>query len=76
MQTPSTDQSPQTTISVVAGSPTPEELAAVVAVLAARSAGVEQSAPAPTSTWCQRAQGVRGTLPHGRGQWRASAWPR
>ncbi|MCU1594031.1 MAG: acetyl-CoA carboxylase [Frankiales bacterium] len=60
-----------TTLRLVRGNPTPEELAAVVALLAARSGG---GAPAPTeeppSLWA-RPQ-LRLTLHPGPGAWRAS----
>jgi hypothetical protein len=62
---------------VVRGEPTPEELAALVAVLAARAgAGETEPPPAPRSAWRDRSRYVRTTLPHGSGAWRASALPR
>jgi hypothetical protein len=62
---------------VVRGEPTPEELAALVAVLAARS-------PAPAAEpgaragggWGDHARAMRAPLPHGPGRWRAAALPR
>jgi hypothetical protein len=63
-------------IKVVRGNPTPEELAALVAVLAARAAGGGEAAPpeAP-SAWRDPARRVRRPLRPGPGAWRASAWP-
>ena len=65
---------------VVRGEPSPEELAALVAVLAARSAaGSGGPAAARTASgWTDRARYVRsGRLEFGaRGGWRAAALPR
>ena len=59
---------------VVRGNPTPEELAALVAVVASRSAAPEPE-PAPPSRWASRARQLRRPLPHGPGAWRASGLP-
>ena len=60
---------------VISGNPTPEELAAVIALVTARSGGMAADAPpAPRSLW-SRPQ-LRSTLQHGPGAWRASALPR
>jgi hypothetical protein len=57
----------------VKGEPTPEELAAVVAVLASRgSAEAEPERPAP-SRWSDRRRLVRQPLHPGPGAWRAYA---
>jgi Acyl-CoA carboxylase epsilon subunit len=67
---------------VVRGNPTPEELAALVAVLAASATtgplGADAGRPptAPGSAWRSRAGSVRQPLPHGPDAWRASALPR
>ncbi len=69
---------------VVRGDPSPEQLAAVVAVVAARAAAERAEAARqaaavsarPTSAWVDRARALRGPLPHGPGAWRASALPR
>jgi Acyl-CoA carboxylase epsilon subunit len=62
---------------VVRGEPTPEELAALIAVVAARAAAGSAEPPAePKSVWRDRSRYVRTTLPHGPGAWRASALPR
>ena len=60
---------------LVRGAPTPEELAAVVAVLLARSGAVTvaEPAPAPPRLW-SRPQ-LRTPLTPGPGAWRASALP-
>ena len=62
---------------IVRGEPTPEELAALVAVLAVAS-GAERADPAAEelSAWTDRSRYVRGALPHTLQGWRASAFPR
>jgi len=63
---------------VVRGDPTPEELAALVAVLAARSAAAAAAASTaapPPSAWRDRRRYVRRPLSPGPGAWRASSWP-
>ncbi len=62
---------------VVHGDPTPDELAALIAVLAARAgaAAATGSNDQPRPAWQDRARYLRTTLPHGPGAWRASAWP-
>ncbi|MBW8806874.1 MAG: acyl-CoA carboxylase subunit epsilon [Catenulisporales bacterium] len=67
-------------IRVVQGNPTPDEVAAVVAVLAAVSAtqlrsGNDQRSDKPPSGWTARERGVRAPLRAGPGGWRASAFP-
>jgi hypothetical protein len=61
-------------LQVVRGEPTAEELAALVAVLAARAA-----APAPAarvrSAWADPARRIRVTARPGPGPWRRSALP-
>ncbi len=60
---------------VVTGDPTPEELAALVAVVSAMAAGAaaagEKQAPRPE--WSARHRGLRPPHRHGPGAWRASA---
>ena len=64
-------------LQVVRGDATPEEIAALVAVLAARTASPGAEAPARrTSGWADRARLVRQPVRHGPGAWRASAFPR
>jgi predicted RNase H-like nuclease (RuvC/YqgF family) len=61
---------------LVRGRATPEELAALVAVLAAAGGGTEPRRPAPVSLWADRARLTRPPLSPGPGGWRASALPR
>jgi hypothetical protein len=62
---------------LVRGDATPEEVAALLAVLSAASAGGDaKPAPRHTSQWASRERGVRRPPQPGPGAWRASAWPR
>jgi hypothetical protein len=63
---------------VVRGDATPEEIAALVAVLmAAASAGEGEQAAAPVrSAWSERSRQLRAPLFPGPGAWRRSALPR
>jgi len=59
---------------VVAGNPTPEELAVVISVVSRRPVAVE---PAPAfSLWARKSRMVRPSQRPGFGAWRASAMPR
>ena len=59
---------------VVSGSPTPDELAVVVAVLASRAATITEQ---PVwSLWSRKSRMVRPSLRPGYGAWRASTMPR
>jgi hypothetical protein len=73
-----TDETPEQTrplLRVVKGDATPEEVAALVAVVAALGSGGE--APRrPAPAWSAHHRKVRTTLPHGPGGWRSSALPR
>jgi acyl-CoA carboxylase epsilon subunit len=62
---------------VVRGDATPEEIAALVAVLLARSAGAEASGPARSVSgpWTDRSGQIRRPLAPGPGAWRRSALP-
>ena len=61
---------------VVRGDATPEEIAALVAVLLARSAAGEGPAPAlARSAWSDRSRLLRRPLFPGAGAWRRSALP-
>lgn len=63
-------------LQVVRGDPTPEEVAALVAVLTARARATSSSTPRPRrSPWSDPARRLRQPLPHGPGAWRASAFP-
>jgi hypothetical protein len=63
---------------VVRGTPSEEELAAVVVVLAALRATDAGPArrPGGTDRWSDPAARMRAPLHPGPGAWRASAWPR
>ena len=65
-----------TPIRLVRGQASPEEVAALVAVLAATAGGGEDPAPRHRSVWASRDRLVRAPLAHGPGAWRASALPR
>ena len=60
---------------VVGGDATPEEIAALVAVVASLGSG-DAPAPRRTPEWQSPHRKVRRTLPHGPGGWRASGLPR
>jgi hypothetical protein len=61
---------------VVKGEPTPEELAALVAVVSAKVAAAGETQPTRPSTWAAYWRSVRRPLPAGPGAWRASGLPR
>jgi hypothetical protein len=58
-------------IKVLHGQPSPEELAAVLAVVSARAA-----AAARVSVWTDRARTIRRSPRPGAHAWRTSAWAR
>lgn len=60
---------------VVSGSPTPDELAVVVAVLTARGSATAPEQP-QFSLWARKSRQTRPSLRPGFGAWRASAMPR
>jgi hypothetical protein len=62
---------------VVKGDPTPEELAALVAVISARAAAAGATEPDTerASDWASYWRNTRRPLQHGPGRWRASAFP-
>ena len=79
--TTQTQNTESAAVRIVRGEPSPEELAALVAVLAARAAagaGNGEAAPAAFSGWTDRARYVRsGRVEFGAGAgWRSSALPR
>ncbi|GGS25097.1 acyl-CoA carboxylase subunit epsilon [Actinokineospora fastidiosa] len=60
---------------VVRGTPSPEELAALTAVILAAASGDGDSAPTPASPWSARVTQTRRPLDPGPGAWRASGLP-
>jgi hypothetical protein len=67
----------QPLLRVVKGDPTPEELAALVAVVAARNAAAAAASgeePRSRSQWGHPVRQHRPAHRFGPGQWRASAW--
>jgi hypothetical protein len=62
---------------VIRGDATPEEIAALLAVVTARSAATAEPEPSTAPpAWLDRAGRMRQPLPPGPGAWRASVWPR
>jgi hypothetical protein len=64
----------QPLLRVVRGEPTAEELAALLAVITARSA-TATTVERPRSTWSDPAHRLRRPVPPGPGAWRRSALP-
>lgn len=65
-------------LQVVRGDATPEEIAALVAVLTARARAAEAARATPPqrrSAWADHSRRLRRPLPHGPGTWRTSALP-
>ena len=60
---------------VVKGDATPEEVAALVAVVAALGSGGAEAPQRRTPEWSTHHRKVRRTLPHGPGGWRSSGLP-
>ena len=61
---------------IIRGSASPEEIAAVVAVLASRSATAAKPPDTePSRGWTNRADALRRPLAPGPGAWRASGMP-
>ncbi|MBV9208876.1 MAG: acyl-CoA carboxylase subunit epsilon [Actinobacteria bacterium] len=72
------DQPPAApSLRVVRGDATPEEIAALVAVLMTRSAGTEAAPPARSgqNSWSDRSRLLRRPLSPGPGAWRRSGLP-
>ncbi|CAO5148179.1 acyl-CoA carboxylase epsilon subunit [Frankia sp. AiPs1] len=65
-------QAGRPTLRLIRGNATPEEIAAVVALLAAQSVAAEPEPPSVRSGWSDPAQGHRGPLHAGPGAWRRS----
>ena len=72
----SAEETARPVLRLVRGEPTTEELAALVAVLAARSAGEPTAEPELPSLWRDRRPLLRAPLQPGPGSWRASGLPR
>ncbi|GAA0959186.1 acyl-CoA carboxylase subunit epsilon [Actinocorallia libanotica] len=62
-------------LQVVKGDATPEEIAALVAVLSARPSGAAAPEARRPSAWTDRSRLARRPLRSGPGAWRASALP-
>jgi hypothetical protein len=60
---------------VVKGEPTPEELAALVAVVSAKAAAASERESSRPSNWAAYWRSVRRPLAAGPGAWRASGLP-
>jgi hypothetical protein len=60
---------------VIRGNATPEEVAALVAVVMAASGGDERVAAPKRSAWTERSRQLRAPLFPGAGAWRRSALP-
>lgn len=57
---------------LIRGNATPEEIAAIVALLAARPASAQAPAPSARSAWADPARALRGPLATGTGAWTRS----
>lgn len=65
----------RTVLRVIAGNPTPEEVAAVTVVLTLVGQAPEPVAdPTPVGGWADPSLRLHRALPPGPGAWRASAW--
>ncbi len=69
------DDVPPAPALTISGSPTPEEVAAVVAVLSALSGGDGTEPSPPPSRWASPRTALRSPVGPGPGAWRASARP-
>jgi Acyl-CoA carboxylase epsilon subunit len=67
------DETAPLVISIIRGDPTPEELAAVVAVLGSLRSGSATERTRQESQWAAYWRGVRAPLAPGPGSWRQSA---
>ena len=75
-QTPSgSRESARPLLRVVKGDATPEEVAALVAVVAALGSGGAEPPQRRVPEWSAHHRKVRLTLPHGPGGWRSSGLP-
>ena len=62
-------------LKVIRGDASPEEIAALVAVIASMG-GAAPADPEPRSAWAHPARGLRDVHRHGAGAWRVSGLPR
>ncbi len=69
-------ESERPVLRIVRGDATPEEVAALVAVIAAMSGRAAPAKRVPRSTWADPARGMRTAHTPGAGAWRASGLPR
>ena len=69
----SADASTGPPLFAIRGDASPEEVAAIVAVLAAVGGSAPATEKPPRSEWASPARRMRTPLPHGPGAWRASA---
>ncbi|WP_338748332.1 acyl-CoA carboxylase epsilon subunit [Janibacter alittae] len=72
----STDESPTAPRIEVIGDASPEQVAALVAVLSAAGGGQDEGPSGPASRWASRERLVRAPLHPAPGAWRAAAFPR
>ena len=63
-------------LSVVKGNPNEEELAAIIAVVAARTGATATPPPSNFSLWARRSRLIRPAMRPGPGAWRGSTYPR
>jgi hypothetical protein len=63
-------------VRVVSGNPDPAELAALIAVVAARAQEDASVSPEAESVWSAKSRQVRPSLRPGPNAWRTSTWPR
>ena len=70
------EEGPVPSLTVVSGSPSPEELAALTAVVVALSSGAAPADEPRRSVWTDRSRLTRPPLHAGPGAWRASGLPR
>ena len=71
-----TDPTERPPLHLIRGDATPEEIAALVAVLSAAAGGPGEARPRHTSQWASHARSVRRPVSAAPGGWRASAFPR
>ncbi|MFN8079402.1 MAG: acyl-CoA carboxylase subunit epsilon [Kineosporiaceae bacterium] len=79
----SDDGTPRPVLKVIRGDATPEEIAVILALVAARGGSGDDPAPVPLSVWTaahshRQLQSPQGGRPNGAGSlsWRTSYWPR